>query len=517
LEAGLRFEHDTTSGVSLDEAIRQAASKDRGALPLLSFLLDQLWQRRSDTGVLTFAAYRELGELAGAIGSRAEDVFQAQPEAVQKELVPLLRELVTIEGGKPVSRTAPLSRFPEGSPRRSLVEALLDPQARLLVSDGHAGRAQLRLAHEALLSHWKRATNQIADDARDLELRGRLEQEAESWRTAPPQQKKGRVISGLPLAEARALLARWGTEWPAEVRDFVAASRRAERRRRFQLWGLVAAAPPAVALVAVTLWVGLLWWGVRQVEAEWAAEQQFVRIPTGCFQMGSPDGNGTPAEPGRYTNEGPVHQVCVTAFDLAKFEVTRGEWSRVMIFPNTPDPSHFKSDDRLPVELITWIESQRFLWLMSFFGHGHYRLPTESEWEYAARAGTTTSRYWGDNIDDGCTFENMANRRPPSTTGPNCEQGPAAPVGWSKKPNPWGLYDMLGNVMNWVEDCYVSSYSQTPTDGSPNTIGSCGQRVIRGGSWINPSRTVRAAYRFSSTSDSRRNFIGFRVARTINP
>ena len=189
-EAGLRFEHDAATGVILDEVVRQAAAADRSALPLLSFLLDQLWQQRSDTGVLTFAAYRELGGLEGAIGRRAEEVFQAQPEAVQRELVPLLRDLVTVEGGKPVSRAAPLSRFPDGSPRRALVEAFLDPEARLLVSDGDSSQAQLRLAHEALLTHWQRAREQIAADMRDLELRGRLEEEAEEWRAAPRRDRK---------------------------------------------------------------------------------------------------------------------------------------------------------------------------------------------------------------------------------------------------------------------------------------------------------------------------------------
>src|SRR5262249_8057936 len=150
------------------ESIRHAAAGDRGALPLLSFLLDQLWQKRSDTGLLASAAYRALGGLEGAIGRRAEEVFQSQPDAVQKELVPLLRDLVTVEGSKPVSRTAPLSRFAENSPRRALVEAFRDSEARLLVSDGDTGgEAQLRLAHEALLSHWPRARTQIEADVRD--------------------------------------------------------------------------------------------------------------------------------------------------------------------------------------------------------------------------------------------------------------------------------------------------------------------------------------------------------------
>jgi formylglycine-generating enzyme required for sulfatase activity len=514
LEAGLRFEQDGASGMSLDEAIRQSATKDRGALPLLSFLLDQLWQRRSESGFLTFAAHEELGGLEGAVGRRAEEVFQAQPEAVQQELVPLLRELVTVESGKPVSRTAPLSRFPDGSPRRTLVKAFLDPEARLLVSDDDAGRAQLRLAHEALLSHWPRARNQIANDSRDLELRGRLEEMAEIWRAAPKREKLGRIIAGLPLAEARALLARWGRELPAEIREFIAASQHAARWRRFRLWGLVGSAPPAVALVALIVWAGLVWWGVSQVEVE----MKFVTIPKGCFAMGSPD-----SEPGRYIYEGPAHQVCVDAFDLGKYSVTQDEWRRVMIFPNTPDPAHFKAG-RNPVESVSWNEAKRFLWLMSLFGHGHYHLPSESEWEYAARAGTTTSRYWGNDIDDGCTYENIADQSLEKETPDflpvfaNCDDGyvVTSPVG-SFKPNPWGLYDMLGNVANWVEDCFVDNYRNAPTNGGPNTTGSCRVRAIRGGSWGGLPRNVRAAKRLYNLPDFLDRFIGFRVAKDITP
>jgi formylglycine-generating enzyme len=288
---------------------------------------------------------------------------------------------------------------------------------------------------------------------------------------------------------------------------------------------MVALAPVAVALIAVIVWTGMVWWGVRQIEARWAEEHEFASVKAGCFDMGSSDGtDGTAAEPGRYANEGPVRRVCIKSFDLAKFEVTQGEWRRVMIFPDTPDPSRFKGEN-LPVESLNWNEAQRFAWLMSLFGHGHYRLPSEAEWEYAARAGTTTSRYWGNNIDDGCAYENIADQRLKNLAPDiipvfaNCDDGHAttASVGWSKKPNPWGLYDMLGNVANWVEDCYVDSYSGTPTDGSPNTSGACTSRVVRGGSWNFNPRSDRAADRFNGDPVSRSGSIGLRLARTITP
>jgi len=516
-EAGLRFEHDAARGLSLDEVIRQATARDRGALPLLSFLLDQLWQKRSDTGLLTFAAYQELGGLEGAIGRRAEEVFQAQPEAVRNQLVPLLRALVTVRGTTATARAASLSQFPQGSPRRALVNAFLDPEARLVVSDSEGGLAQLRLTHEALLTRWPRAKDQVDADARDLELRGRLEEEAKAWRAAGRgRERRGRVVVGLALAEARALLARWGAELPVEIRHFIYSSSRAARRRRLRLWGMAAAAPPAVVLVAVIVWAGPVWWGVRQVEAE----MKFVPVATGCFEMGSPD-----SEAGRYPPyEGPVHTVCVKPFELGQYEVTQGEWRKVMIFPNNPDPSYFKGDDRLPVEEVNWNEVQRFVWLMSVFGHGQYRLPSEAEWEYAARAGTTTSRYWGDNIDDGCAYENIADqslrKAEPHLVEAfaNCNDGHArtASVG-SFKPNPWGLHDMLGNVMEWAEDCYVATYRETPSDGGPSTSGSCATRAVRGGSWSSIPSTVRAAFRSAFSPDTRLYYFGFRTARTITP
>ncbi|HEX3860510.1 MAG TPA: SUMF1/EgtB/PvdO family nonheme iron enzyme [Stellaceae bacterium] len=512
LEAGLRFEVDA-HGTGLDERIRKAAAGERGALPLLSFLLDQLWQRRTAEGLLTFASYEELDGLEGAIGRRAEEVFFAQPASVQRELTTVLRSLVTVEGGKATSRAASLAAFPKGSPRRALVEALLHSEARLLVSESGDGAAHLRLAHEALLSHWLRARDQVASDARDLELRARLEQEAERWRAAPRRPDKARrVVSGLLLAEARGLVVRWGVALPQEVREFVTASHQVARARRLRLAATITASVIAVPTAAFLIWAILVWWGVRQVEIE----ARFITIPTGCFEMGSSNN-----EPERQPDEGPVHEVCLKSFDLDQYEVTQSQWRKVMIFPNFSEPSYFKGESALPVEEISWNEAQRFLWLLSVFGHGHYRLPSEAEWEYAARAGTSTSRYWGDDINEACNYENIADQslkieQPnivPTFAACDDRNTRTAPVG-SYKPNPWGLYDMLGNVMNFVEDCYVDNYINAPPDGSPVSLSSCTDHVVRGGSWTNMPRYVRAADRdYKMSREKRDSFVGFRIVK----
>jgi formylglycine-generating enzyme required for sulfatase activity len=476
-------------------------------LPLLSFLLDQLWRRRTPEGMLTFAAYNDLGGLEGAIGRRAEEVFREQPDAVRNELVALLRALVTVTGSTATSRSAPLAQFREGSPLRALVDAFLDPQARLLVVDG----AQLRLAHEALLSHWLRARDQVAADARDLELRGRLEQVAKRWQDAPRHDKRDRVLpAGLRLAEGLALCARWGAALPAEVTTFVTASRRAARRNRLRRLATVAGAVVALPVVGFLVWAGIVWWEVRAVEAE----MEFVSVPAGCFQMGSPD-----TETERGPNEGPLHEVCPRAFELGKFEVTQSEWRQLMI--HNRDPSQYKGDRR-PVESVSWNEAQTFILLMNVFGRHHYRLPSEAEWEYAARAGTTTARYWGDRADDGCAYENMADltlkKSWSDAAVANCDDGygATAPVG-KKQANPWGLSDILGNVAEWVEDCYVANYQDAPKNGGAVATQDCDARVVRGGSWDSYPRVLRAAYRLGYAPYNRNYDIGFRLARTVIP
>ena len=263
-EAGLSFELDPRRGVSLDEVIRQAAAQDRAALPLLSFLLDQLWQRRTAHGELTFAAYEELGYLEGALSRRAEEVFEALPPPVREALPQVLRALVTVgQGSHPViaARRAPLLSFPTDSAARQLITKLLEPQARLLVADGEGSGATIRITHEALLEHWPRAARQIAEDMADLRLRARLEDEAARWSAATAQDRDSLLLApGLPLSEAEDLLTRREGELDAAIASYIRESTEIARRRQRRQTRRLQAAAAVLFVLTLTATVGA-WFG----------------------------------------------------------------------------------------------------------------------------------------------------------------------------------------------------------------------------------------------------------------
>ena len=157
---------------------------------------------------------------------------------------------------------------------------------------------------------------------------------------------------------------------------------------------------------------------------------------------------------------------------------------------------------------VSWDDAQAYVeWLSAQTG-AEYRLPSEAEWEYAARAGTTTRYHWGDEVVSGRANCYGCSRQ--------LDVDRTAPVG-SFAPNAFGLYDMHGNVFEWVQDCWNGSYVVAPSDGSARLRGNCGERVLRGGSWDGSPRNLRAATRLRSTTGFRGGYSGFRVARTLTP
>ncbi len=234
------------------------------------------------------------------------------------------------------------------------------------------------------------------------------------------------------------------------------------------------------------------------------ALMEMVRIPPGTFRMGSP-----PSEEGRSSAEEPVHEVTIRqGFYLGKYEVTQAQWEAVM----ESYPSKSKVCGDCPAENLFRHEAQAFIRkLNEIEGENRYRLPSEAEWEYAARAGTTTRYSWGDEIGT-----NRANCR---RCGSQWDERGIAPVG-SFPANAWGLYDMHGNVREYVQDCWVNDYRRAPADGSA-VEGDCSRRVARGGSWDDFPDALRSASRsgkddsYYSTYRIFYNGYGFRVARTV--
>jgi formylglycine-generating enzyme required for sulfatase activity len=242
---------------------------------------------------------------------------------------------------------------------------------------------------------------------------------------------------------------------------------------------------------------------------------EFVWIYGGCFDMGSPWG-----EEGRFPDEGPVHEVCVDGFWIGKYEVTNGSYRK---FRAEHDSKSYQGNslngDNQPVVNISWEDAKAFAdWLTKQYGGQNlFRLPREAEWEYACRAGTKTARYWGDNPHEACKHENVADqtakRHWSHFITHNCDDGypVTAPVG-RFQPNPFGLYDMLGNVMEWCEDVYNKDAYSKHQQKKPFYTDEGLFRVSRGGSWYYEPSNGRCAYRHSDSHANERTIDqGFRL------
>ena len=232
----------------------------------------------------------------------------------------------------------------------------------------------------------------------------------------------------------------------------------------------------------------------RAAQSRLSVNAQMVRVEGGSFTMGC-----TPEQTECYERENPAHRVRVSSFELSKYEVTQALWNAVM----GENPSYFQDCPHCPVEQVSWHDVQAFLRKLNT-GGGRYRLPSEAEWEYAARGGSQSRGYeyaGSDNPDTvGWYHENSG--------------GKTHPVG-QKQANEVGVYDLLGNVEEWVQDCWNDSYAGSPSDGQAWEWGDCSRRVLRGGCWGTFPGFIRLAYRHGSTADTRYENLGFRLARSL--
>jgi formylglycine-generating enzyme required for sulfatase activity len=357
-----------------------------------------------------------------------------------------------------------------------------------------------------------------------------LESEAAEARAAEQQRAQETAEWGAVAASAdRAAIEAFVKQWPNGQHTAAARARIAELRRgagglrRGILLGAVATG--ALAALIVGGWIVYqrarllpMFWDVStsalpaQTEQalkpggtfkECASCPEMVVVPAGSFMMGSPE-----KELGRYGDEGPQRRVTIaTPFAIGKFEITFDEWDACVAHSGCkqePDDSSWGRGKR-PVINVSWNEAKEYVaWVAKLTGKP-YRLLSEAEWEYAARAGNPGRFSFGD--DEAKLGEYAWYVSNSKTT---------QPVG-TKKANAFGLHDMHGNVWEWVEDCYKDSYKGVPTNGSAWLTGDCDRRVVRGGSWVSSPQYLRSAFRFRLTAVVRNSIVGFRVGRTLTP
>ena len=271
---------------------------------------------------------------------------------------------------------------------------------------------------------------------------------------------------------------------------------------------------------------------------------EMIVAPAGTFTIGSPAD-----ELGRRDDEGPQREIRIAKpFAVGRYEVTRRQYEaflRETGYPvsgncmtdrrkpgtwaldaqtNFRDPGFPQSGDH-PAACVNWNDAKAFVgWLNAKTGGG-YRLLTEAEWEYLARAGSTTAYPWGSRAKDGCPYMNGFDRvivnkkgdlyKGEAVSFADCSDGylNTAPVG-SLRPNAFGIYDMIGNVAEWIEDCSTSSYASMQSDGSTDR-GDCSKRIVRGGSWGTQPRQLRSAERIRYSPTDVDDSIGIRVAKTL--
>lgn len=240
---------------------------------------------------------------------------------------------------------------------------------------------------------------------------------------------------------------------------------------------------------------------------------EMVRIPGGSYERGSPD-----AEADRFTDEGPVQTVTISEFYLGRYEVTQAQWKAVAALPKVSidlpaDPSEFKGDD-LPVENVSWAQAGEFCARVSRRAHRKFRIPGESEWEYACRAGTTTPFAFGETIStDVANYDGHIGY---GSGKPDTSRGKTVPVGSLKYANAWGISDMHGNVWEWCFGEYHDTWTGSPTDGSPWITGADARlRSCRGGSWRTLAADLRSANRYGLDIYEQPRAIGLRVAMRV--
>jgi formylglycine-generating enzyme required for sulfatase activity len=500
-QVGLTFE------AGLVDLILEQAGDEPGHLPLLEFVLRQLWEHRRG-GELHHEAYKAIGQLEGAIAKKAESLYGKFSKEDRRKIQQIFLRLV--RPGESEADTRRRATFAEmGEGLRSLVKTLADE--RLLVTSQLAGSAEetIEVSHEALIRHWQQLKGWVDADRQFLAWQQRLGASIKQYEES--KRSSDLLLRGFLLTEAVDWLKKKPDDLSPAEREFVTTSKNRKIRDRIEaatIAGLV------LMVIGVTTW---LWQkGYSLDQAGLKVQSYFVRIHVdpqkrgwmkkidgGSFEQGDVERLGE-------SWRNPVRPVTIKPFAMGQFEVTFEEYDQFAIAEGKPLPGDQGwGRGRRPVINVSWEDAKAYAEWLSLATSKRYRLPTESEWEYAARSGSKQEVWAGTSEKSqlgeyAVFFDNSGDS--------------TAEVG-GKKQNGFGFYDLSGNVWEWVEDCWHDTYKGAPKDGSVWLVTDgvkCHQRVLRGGFWGNEPSPLRVSYRRKyNVSDPFNGGIGFRLAQDI--
>ncbi len=495
-------------GKDLCDRILTDTGTGPGALALMAFALHEVYDRGKQSGNLTLENYQSLGGVAGAIQVQAENALKRLGQTDPRVLHALFSNLVEVnDQGIATRRRAPLGEIRKDLPKANLADALVG--ARILVTDlEHGDNPTLEVAHEAVFSGWRRLSRWIDAHAGELRTCRSLSRAAWDWQEvgAPP-------FKHLP---DRATVKQYRRVRPAcalgkdaeVVKRFLGAA-----RRRQWIWaGFLALVLLVVGTLGVDTWLRNreMNWNVARI---WALSQfgyyagpSMVKIVGDTFQMGAAD-----CDPDSNSDKCPRHPVTIQTFWIGKHEITFDEYAAFVLDTDDlelPHDEDWGRGDR-PVIAVSWDDARTYAQWLSEKTQKHYRLPTEAEWEYAARAGTITHYWWGnDPKADGKVWANCAD------CGSAWGGKRTMPVG-SFPTNAFGLYDMHGNVWEWCQDWYGKGYYRQSPEKNPQGPDTGALRVIRGGSWSHDASHCRSATRGGIRPGDRDSYLGFRLSRSV--
>ena len=480
----------------LVDLILQDVGTEPGALPLLSHALLETWKRRQGC-TLTLKGYADAGGVKKAIAQTAESVYDRLTPAEQTIARRIFLRLTELgEGVQDTRRRVKLDELAQSKEQDSVAKVLKTlADARLVTT----AQDSAEVAHEALILEWKTLRKWLDEDRESLRLHRHLTESAQEW------ERRGKEISELYRGARLKQLQKWlkehGDQLSPLEREFVKASQNVKKRERM---GWVAAAGVGMMLLLAVVLAQTGYFS-RLIYHPVDMENYWVTIPAGEFLMGSSNKQIADVKENLcsycdFSDEQPQHKVFLDAYQIGKYEVTNRQYNQC-VRADVCSGQVFNAELDHPVVNVTWFQAK------AYCGWVGGRLPTEAEWEKAARSTDGRTYPWGEGID--C---DKANYEP----GDYCVGG-TSPVGsYESGKSPYGVYDMAGNVWEWVNDWYDRTYYQNSP--SSNPLGPDSDqfiyRVLRGGSWFSSDMYDRSAVRLRYVPAGATFDFGFRCSRS---